>query len=122
MIFALQKATALTLSSVYLLLGQCQSILCRHNPTLQLQLKHSIWEGLPTFWKDNTIEPILAVYCVQSCPFSKQFQICTYFPKFSNILPSFNISLPFFWKITPTPLPSKTAPLLVVKKKLRGRK
>ena len=50
-------------------------------------------------------EPIPAVYCMQlphtiTCSFSKSFKYCTFLPRFSNIFPFFNISLPFFWKTT----------------------
>ena len=51
---------------------------------------------------------ILAVYCMWlshtiTCPFSKYFEIL-FLLKFSNIFPFFNISLPFFRKITTSSL------------------
>ena len=38
------------------------------------------------------LEPFLAVCCMR-CPFSKYFQICTFLPEFSNILPFFALFL-----------------------------
>ena len=42
--------------------------------------------------------------------FQNNFKFCTFLLKFSNILPFFNISLPFFWKIAPIPLLSRIGP------------
>ena len=44
--------------------------------------------------------------------FQNTAKFCTVLPGFSNILPFFNISLHFFWKIAPTPLLSRIGPAL----------
>ena len=43
------------------------------------------------------------------------FKFCTFMFKFSNILPFFNIPLPFFWKIAPMPLLSRIDNTEIVK-------
>ena len=50
--------------------------------------------------KPNGVKPysssLLHAIIAHNYPFSKYFEICTYLPKFSNIFPFLNISLPFF--------------------------
>ena len=48
-----------------------------------------------------------AIIVCNHLPFLKIF---SNFVQFSNILPFFNIALPFFWKIAPTPSLSKISP------------
>ena len=97
---------------------EAAKLLKQKSPSLPWDLVLGTFGELLMLLDKSAIPPlsghILAVYCVQLShgitylfAFFFSFKFYKFLPKFSNILPFFDISLTFFWKITPMLLLSR---------------
>ena len=69
-----------------------------------------IWGYTSRAYSNNFFQQILFKLAQSSALFQHSFKFNTFSSKFSNVLPFFNISLPFFWQIAPMPLLSTLTP------------